>query len=74
MGMDYLATAFQLFALVSGCNLAGHTQRQLSLNRLWLMAQPGFWLAFREAGMHLFAFVVAMQVVRFLQATTARNV
>ncbi|HDL6856147.1 TPA: conjugal transfer protein TraX [Yersinia enterocolitica] len=30
--------AFPLFALVSGCNLAGHCLRQSSLNRLWLMA------------------------------------
>ncbi|EKN3420977.1 conjugal transfer protein TraX [Yersinia enterocolitica] len=50
---DHIATAFQLdmpllnllgrcafplFALVSGCNLAGHCLRQSSLNRLWLMA------------------------------------
>lgn len=53
MVLDHLATAFQadlpllnmagrcafpLFALVSGCNLAGHALRQSSLNRLWLMA------------------------------------
>lgn len=46
--------AFPLFALVSGCNLAGKSVRQQSLNRLWLMAflaQPGYWLAFREAGL-----------------------
>lgn len=30
--------AFPLFALVSGCNMAGKTLRQHSLNRLWLMA------------------------------------
>ena len=74
--------AFPLFALVSGCNMAGKTLRQHSLNRLWLMAllaQPGYWLAFREAGLMwwqlniLFAFAVVMQVTRFLQATTVLN-
>ena len=94
---DHLATAFQadlpllnmagrcafpLFALVSGCNLAGKTIRQRSLNRLWLMAllaQPGYWLAFRDAGLMwwqlniLFAFAVVMQVARFLQAATVLN-
>lgn len=74
--------AFPLFALVSGCNMAGKTLRQHSLNRLWLMAflaQPGYWLAFREAGLMwwqlniLFAFAVVMQVVRFLQALTMLN-
>ena len=94
---DHIATAFQLdmpllnmvgrcafplFALVSGCNMAGKTLRQHSLNRLWLMAlltQPGYWLAFREAGLFwwqlniLFAFVVVMQVTRFLQAATVLN-
>ncbi|HEF0975472.1 TPA: type-F conjugative transfer system pilin acetylase TraX [Escherichia coli] len=71
--------AFPLFALVSGCNLAGKSLRQHSLNRLWLMAllaQPGYWLAFRDAGLVwwqlniLFTFAVVMQVVRFLQAAT----
>lgn len=94
---DHIATAFQLdmpllnmagrcafplFALVSGCNMAGKTLRQHSLNRLWLMAllaQPGYWLAFREAGLMwwqlniLFAFAVVMQVTRFLQAATVLN-
>ncbi|ECA0362720.1 type-F conjugative transfer system pilin acetylase TraX [Salmonella enterica subsp. enterica serovar Tchad] len=74
--------AFPLFALVSGCNMAGKTLRQHSLNRLWLMAllaQPGYWLAFREAGLMwwqlniLFAFAVVMQVTRFLQAATVLN-
>ncbi|MCM7239817.1 type-F conjugative transfer system pilin acetylase TraX [Enterobacter bugandensis] len=74
--------AFPLFALVSGCNMAGKTLRQHSLNRLWLMAllaQPGYWLAFREAGLMwwqlniLFAFAVVMQVTRFLQTTTVLN-
>ncbi|UAN18612.1 MULTISPECIES: type-F conjugative transfer system pilin acetylase TraX [Enterobacter] len=97
MVLDHLATAFQadvpllnmagrcafpLFALVSGCNLAGHALRQSSLNRLWLMAllaQPGYWLAFREAGLMwwqlniLFTFAVVMQAARFLQGVTARN-
>ncbi|MEG6138983.1 type-F conjugative transfer system pilin acetylase TraX [Enterobacter kobei] len=97
MVLDHLATAFQadfpllnmagrcafpLFALVSGCNLAGHALRQSSLNRLWLMAllaQPGYWLAFREAGLMwwqlniLFTFAVVMQGARFLQGMTARN-
>ncbi|EIK5041305.1 type-F conjugative transfer system pilin acetylase TraX [Salmonella enterica] len=94
---DHIATAFQLdmpllnmagrcafplFALVSGCNMAGKTLRQHSLNRLWLMAllaQPGYWLAFREAGLMwwqlniLFAFAVVMQGTRFLQAATVLN-
>ncbi|EHJ2437223.1 TPA: type-F conjugative transfer system pilin acetylase TraX [Salmonella enterica] len=94
---DHIATAFQadlpllnmagrcafpLFALVSGCNLAGKAIRQRSLNRLWLMAilaQPGYWLAFREAGLIwwqlniLFTFAVVMQVARFLQAATVLN-
>ncbi|EJN4070455.1 type-F conjugative transfer system pilin acetylase TraX [Salmonella enterica] len=74
--------AFPLFALVSGCNLAGKTIRQRSLNRLWLMAflaQPGYWLAFREAGLIwwqlniLFTFAVVMQVTRFLQTGTVLN-
>ncbi|EAV3919065.1 type-F conjugative transfer system pilin acetylase TraX [Salmonella enterica] len=74
--------AFPLFALVSGCNLAGKTIRQRSLNRLWLMAllaQPGYWLAFREAGLIwwqlniLFTFAVVMQVARFLQTGTVLN-
>ncbi|WP_080155102.1 type-F conjugative transfer system pilin acetylase TraX [Salmonella enterica] len=94
---DHIATAFQpdmpllnlagrcafpLFALVSGCNLAGKTLRQHSLNRLWLMAllaQPGYWLAFSDAGLHwwqlniLFTFAVVMQVSRFLQSATVLN-
>ncbi|WP_230047358.1 type-F conjugative transfer system pilin acetylase TraX [Escherichia coli] len=94
---DHIATAFQLampflnmagrcafplFALVSGCNMAGKTLRQHSLNRLWLiafLAQPGYWLAFREAGLMwwqlniLFTFAVVMQVALFLQSATACN-
>lgn len=97
MTVDHIATAFQLdmpllnmtgrcafplFALMSGCNLAGHAPRQHSLNRLWLVAwlsQPVFWLAFREAGVQwwqlniLFTFAVIMQVVRFLQTAPVRN-
>ena len=74
--------AFPLFALVSGCNLARHALSQSSLNRLWLMAllaQPGYWLAFREAGLMwwqlniLFTFAVVIQAARFLQGVTARN-
>lgn len=74
--------AFPLFALVSGSNLAGKSLRQRSLNRLWLMAllaQPGYWLAFRDAGLVwwqlniLFTFAVVMQVTRFLLAATALN-
>lgn len=43
------------------------------------LAQPGYWLAFREAGLMwwqlniLFAFAVVMQVTRFLQAATVLN-
>lgn len=94
---DHIATAFQLdmpllnmvgrcafplFALVCGCNMAGKTLRQHSLNRLWLMAllaQPGYWLAFREAGLMwwqlniLFTFAVVMQVALFLQSANACN-
>ncbi|HCM9448601.1 TPA: type-F conjugative transfer system pilin acetylase TraX [Enterobacter bugandensis] len=97
MVLDHLATAFQadvpllnmagrcafpLFALVSGCNMAGKILRQQSLNRLWLMAllaQPCYWLAFRDGGLGwwqlniLFAFAVVMQVARFLQAVTVLN-
>ena len=94
---DHIATAFQLdmpllnmvgrcafplFVLVCGCNIAGKTLRQHSLNRLWLMAllaQPGYWLAFRDVGLAwwqlniLFTFAVIMQVAHFLQSATARN-
>lgn len=94
---DHIATAFQadlpllnmagrcafpLFALVSGCNLAGKNIRQQCLNHLWLMAflaQPGYWLSFREAGLIwwqlniLFTFAVVMQVARFLQSATVLN-
>lgn len=74
--------AFPLFALVCGCNMAGKPLRQHSLNRLWLMAllaQPGYWVAFREAGLMwwqlniLFTFAVVMQVALFLQSATACN-
>jgi len=74
--------AFPLFALVSGCNMAGKTLRQRNLNRLWLMAllaQPVYWLAFREAGLMwwqlniLFTFAVVMQVARFLQVAGVLN-
>ncbi|MGA35418.1 type-F conjugative transfer system pilin acetylase TraX, partial [Escherichia coli] len=49
---------------------------------LWLMAllaQPGYWVAFREAGLMwwqlniLFTFAVVMQVALFLQSATACN-
>ncbi|ELO4809059.1 type-F conjugative transfer system pilin acetylase TraX [Escherichia coli] len=74
--------AFPLFALVSGGNLAGKILRQHSLNRLWLMAllaQPGYWLAFRDAGLAwwqlniLFTFAVVMQLALFLQSANTRN-
>lgn len=74
--------AFPLFALVSGCNMADKTLRQHSLNRLWLMAllaQPGYWLAFKDARLMwwqlniLFAFAVIMQMTCFLLAATALN-
>ncbi|MFH8136370.1 type-F conjugative transfer system pilin acetylase TraX [Pantoea osteomyelitidis] len=94
---DHIATAFQpdmpllnmvgrcafpLFALVSGCNLAGRAVCQRSLNRLWLMAllaQPGYWLAFSDEGLQwwqlniLFTFAVVIQVARFLQVATVFN-
>lgn len=74
--------AFPLFAVVSGCNLDGKPLRQTSLNRLWLMAalaQPGYWLAFHEAGLMwwqlniLFTFATVMQATRFLQHATTQN-
>lgn len=74
--------AFPLFALVSGCNLVGKPLRQRSLNRLWLMAllaQPGYWLAFREAGLQwwqvniLFTFAVVLQVTRCWQNRSVPN-
>ncbi|EAQ5901584.1 type-F conjugative transfer system pilin acetylase TraX [Salmonella enterica] len=98
MAGDHIATAFQadllllnmagrcafpLFALVSGCNMAGKTLRQHSLNRLWLMAllaQPGYWLAFRDAGLMwwqlniLFAFAVVMQAATVLNGVAAFTV
>ncbi|EBN6737126.1 type-F conjugative transfer system pilin acetylase TraX [Salmonella enterica] len=80
MAGDHIATAFQ--ADLPLLNMAGKTLRQHSLNRLWLMAllaQPGYWLAFRDAGLMwwqlniLFAFAIVMQVARFLQAATVLN-
>ncbi|MDZ7320031.1 type-F conjugative transfer system pilin acetylase TraX [Kosakonia sacchari] len=74
--------AFPLFAMVSGCNLAGKSVQQCALNRLWLMAllaQPGFWLAFSEAGLQwwqlniLFTFAVTMQALRFMLNMTILN-
>lgn len=74
--------AFPLFALVSGCNVAKKRIRQQGTNRLWLMAllaQPGYWLAFSDAGGQwwqlniLFAFAVARQVFRFLQNASILN-
>lgn len=94
---DHIATAFQpdmpwlnmagrcafpLFALVSGCNLAGKTLQQCRLNQLWfmaLLAQPGYWLAFMGAGLQwwqlniLFTFATVMQTLRFLQDATILN-
>ncbi|EAO6613334.1 hypothetical protein FC944_18785 [Salmonella enterica] len=69
--------AFPLFALVWGCNIVRRPVTQAGLNRLWLMAllaQPGFWLAFRDTGVQwwqaniLFTFAVMGQAVRFMQA------
>nr|WP_253076396.1 type-F conjugative transfer system pilin acetylase TraX [Citrobacter freundii]URZ94051.1 type-F conjugative transfer system pilin acetylase TraX [Citrobacter freundii]URZ94086.1 type-F conjugative transfer system pilin acetylase TraX [Citrobacter freundii] len=74
--------AFPLFALVWGCNIARHSVMQAGLNRLWLMAllaQPGFWLAFRDTGVQwwqvniLFTFAVMGQVVRFMQSPCNRT-
>ncbi|EAY0560496.1 type-F conjugative transfer system pilin acetylase TraX [Salmonella enterica] len=68
--------AFPLFALVWGCNVVRRPVTQASLNRLWLMAllaQPGFWLAFRDTGVQwwqaniLFTFAAMGQAVRFMQ-------
>jgi len=65
-----------LFALVWGCNLSLHPVKPSSLNRLWitaLLAQPGFWLAFRHAGIEwyqlniLFTFAVMSQLIVGLQ-------
>ena len=47
-------TAFPLFALVYGCNLATRGVSLSSVMRLWGMAsvaQPVFWLAFHRAGL-----------------------
>lgn len=72
--------AFPLFALVCGCNLAGKTLRQSALNRLWLMAvlaQPAFWLAFRDAGNQwwqlniLFCFALVLQLCQLWQNPSA---
>ncbi|EMW7203884.1 type-F conjugative transfer system pilin acetylase TraX [Salmonella enterica] len=69
--------AFPLFALVWGCNIVRRPVTQAGLNHLWLMAllaQPGFWLAFRDTGVQwwqaniLFTFAVMGQAVRFMQA------
>ncbi|EDX9716494.1 type-F conjugative transfer system pilin acetylase TraX [Salmonella enterica] len=68
--------AFPLFALVWGCNVVRRPVTQAGLNRLWLMAllaQPGFWLAFRDIGVQwwqaniLFTFAAMGQAVRFMQ-------
>ena len=72
--------AFPLFALVCGCNLAGKSLRQSSLNRLWFMAvlaQPAFWLAFRDAGNQwwqlniLFCFALVLQLWRIVHKACA---
>ncbi|EHY8895249.1 type-F conjugative transfer system pilin acetylase TraX [Salmonella enterica subsp. enterica serovar Saintpaul] len=69
--------AFPLFAVVWGCNIVRRPATQAGLNRLWLMAllaQPGFWLVFRDTGVEwwqvniLFTFAVMGQVVRFMQS------
>lgn len=74
--------AFPLFALVWGCNIARRPVTQTSLNRLWLMAllaQPGFWLAFRHTGTEwwqvniLFTFAVMGQAVCFMQRPSHRT-
>jgi type-F conjugative transfer system pilin acetylase TraX len=71
--------AFPLFALASAANRAGKPTSQHSINRLWLLAflaQPGYWLAFRDAGSHwwelniLFTFAVTLQSVRFREDMT----
>ncbi|EDR9396381.1 type-F conjugative transfer system pilin acetylase TraX [Salmonella enterica subsp. enterica] len=74
--------AFPLFALVWGCNVVRRPVTQTGLNRLWLMAllaQPGFWLAFRDTGVQwwqaniLFTFAVMGQVVHFMQVPSSRT-
>ncbi|MEG1247662.1 MAG: type-F conjugative transfer system pilin acetylase TraX [Citrobacter sp.] len=74
--------AFPLFALVWGSNIVRHPVTQAGLNRLWLMAllaQPGFWLAFRDTGVQwwqvniLFTFAVMGQAVHFMQAPCNRT-
>ncbi|WP_370608232.1 type-F conjugative transfer system pilin acetylase TraX [Citrobacter meridianamericanus] len=73
---------FPLFALVWGFNIVRRPVMQAGLNRLWLMAllaQPGFWLAFRDTGVEwwqvniLFTFAVMGQAVRFMQAPSHRT-
>ncbi|EAA2307161.1 type-F conjugative transfer system pilin acetylase TraX [Salmonella enterica subsp. enterica] len=74
--------AFPLFALVWGCNVVRRPVTQAGLNRLWLMAllaQPGFWLAFRHSGVEwwqaniLFTFAVMGQAVHFMQVPSSRT-
>ena len=74
--------AFPLFALVWGCNIVCRPVMQAGLNRLWLMAllaQPGFWLAFRDTGVEwwqvniLFTFAVMGQAVLFMQEPCNRT-
>ncbi|MEB6855243.1 type-F conjugative transfer system pilin acetylase TraX [Escherichia coli] len=74
--------AFPLFALVWGYNITRRDVTQKSLNRLWLLAllaQPGFWLAFRHTGVAwwqvniLFTFAVMGQAVRFMQESSLRT-
>lgn len=74
--------AFPLFALVWGRNIVHRPVTQAGLNRLWLMAllaQPGFWLAFRDTGVEwwqvniLFTFAVMGQAMRFMQAPSHRT-
>lgn len=74
--------AFPLFALVWGCNIVRRPVTQAGLNRLWLMAllaQPGFWLAFRDTGVEwwqvniLFTFAVMGQVVHFMHSPCNRT-
>jgi len=68
--------AFPLFALMAGCNLAGRIPLQASVSLLWLMAllaQPCYWLAFRDAGLQwwqlniLFTFATAFQLTLFIR-------
>lgn len=75
--------AMPLFALVWGCNLATHSVKQASLNRLWiwaLVAQPFYWLALHPGNPAwyqlniLFLFAVSGQLLLAWEKQTLQTV